>query len=146
MVKEQVQGVIVNVLRETEHTYEYLYLKRSGGKYKGHWWPVGGTCNPTESPLDCAIRELKEETNLNAFAIYPLGKKISHIDNISKLIGYVAFISAKQTVRLNYEHNDFKWMAVEKAYTFLPHYTHVYIKHIEDNFIKSKPQTSQNLL
>ncbi|MCF6442294.1 hypothetical protein L1077_22980 [Pseudoalteromonas luteoviolacea] len=91
-------------------------------------------------------QELKEETNLNAFAIYPLGKKISHIDNISKLIGYVAFISAKQTVRLNYEHNDFKWMAVEKAYAFLPHYTHVYIKHIEDNFIKSKPKPSQNLL
>ena len=41
------------------------------------WELPCGTLDPGEPPLDCAVRELKEETGFTASNIKPLGKSLS---------------------------------------------------------------------
>lgn len=136
MNNDLIKGVVVNVLRENGSETEYLYLQRSGGIFEGQWWPVAGNCKENESPTDCAIRELKEETGLDVLQLFELGKEVVHIDQQTKLLGFVAYVSKTAQVRLNYEHSSYKWLNTQSAYELLPKIVHPYIEHIYDNFIK----------
>ena len=55
-------GVVVFVLRREEDSHRYLFVRRSGGRFSGQWWPVTGTREAEETPRLTALRELREET------------------------------------------------------------------------------------
>ncbi|MGX7108986.1 NUDIX hydrolase [Facklamia miroungae] len=47
--------------------------KRKDDIHEGKWVSVGGKFEPGESPKECAIREIYEETGLKAKSLIPLG-------------------------------------------------------------------------
>ena len=63
-------AVAVYVLRRNASEIELLFLRRSGGQFEGRWWPVTGKREPGEDPIECAMRELREETGLTPQTLY----------------------------------------------------------------------------
>lgn len=45
---------------------QVLLLERVKEPFPGHWVAPGGKLEPGESPVECAVRELREETGLRA--------------------------------------------------------------------------------
>jgi 8-oxo-dGTP pyrophosphatase MutT (NUDIX family) len=45
---------------------QVLLLERVKEPFRGHWVAPGGKLEPGESPAECAVRELREETGLRA--------------------------------------------------------------------------------
>jgi 8-oxo-dGTP pyrophosphatase MutT (NUDIX family) len=136
------QGVVVNVIRQIDGTKEFLFLKRAGGQYQGEWWPVAGTCVDGEQPVDTALRELREETQLVPREMYSLGLEIGHLDGASKLAGYVAFVSPDCNVTLNYEHVECKWLPIKEVYDVVRSAVHPVIDHINSTFVENAPDLS----
>lgn len=91
-----------------------LLLKRSDkvDSYNNFWCFPGGRVEGNEKPLTAAIREAKEEVNLD---IHP--NNITHFYTFSRPDGKnIAFYSAKEwsgSISLNWESSDFKWFSKE---------------------------------
>jgi 8-oxo-dGTP pyrophosphatase MutT (NUDIX family) len=67
-----VTGVVVNAKRE-------VLLVRT---VHGNWWmPVGGCVEPGEEPADCILREIAEETGLDAEIV-----RLSSVDAMGSVI------------------------------------------------------------
>ena len=145
MENEKTVGVVVNVLRIVDGVGQFLFLRRSGGGYKNHWWPVAGKIEAGENPVQAVLRELKEEADLIPLEIYRLGMAVPHVDGKSKLEGFVAFVEPGTLVRLNYEHSEFGWLGVQEAIEGLPTYAIPFIRHIESRFLISQPQIDLRL-
>lgn len=147
--QERTTGVVVNVLRigakvneTSDIEYHFLSLQRSGGKFKGQWWPVAGTCEKEELPLNTALRELREETGITPDRIFELNMPVEHQDAHSHLQGYVAFVDSPCEVTLNYEHSDYRWLSVEAALAAVPEDGSPVIRFVVDNYIETVPNES----
>lgn len=150
--KVKTTGVVVNVLRVGEPNgsneenpslnFHFLSLLRSGGKYKGQWWPVAGTCEADEDPLNTALRELMEETGITPNKLFELNMPVEHIDDHFHLQGYVAFVESGCTVTLNYEHSDYRWISVDEALAAVPDDGSLVIQYVVDNYVLKSPSES----
>lgn len=136
------QGVIANILRRKGQGIEFLYLKRSGGRFAGQWWPVTGTLGEGEAPMAALFREIEEETGLPPEKIYRLGMEITHLDTGIPLYSYVVYVPDGCEVRLNHEHSEFAWLEAEAVYPLLHKSVHPVIQHIEASFVNREPQQS----
>jgi 8-oxo-dGTP pyrophosphatase MutT (NUDIX family) len=145
MEDEKTLGVVVNVLRIVDGVGQFLFLRRSDGAYKNQWWPVAGKVEVGENPVQAALRELKEETDLIPLEIYRLGMDVPHVDGKSKLEGFVAFVEPGSLVRLNNEHSEFGWFGVQEAIEGLPAYALPFLRHMERRFLISQPQMDLRL-
>ncbi len=80
-------GVIGYIIRQFPRERKALFLKLRGGQQIDAWWPVGGTLEAAEEPLQPALRELFEATGPGkALAIF------------------VAYVDETTPVTLNDEH------------------------------------------
>ncbi|MCP4752471.1 MAG: NUDIX domain-containing protein [Proteobacteria bacterium] len=136
---EKAAGVIVHVIRVVDGVGQFLYLRRSYGSYKDQWWPVAGNAKSGENPIQTALRELKEETDLIPLEIYKLGMSIPNVDGKSKLEGMVAFVEPTSMVRLNREHSEFCWFGVQKAIEEVSPFGVPFIRHMESRFLVAQP-------
>ena len=71
-----------------------LLGKRLGSFMSGSWGLAGGKLEPNETPIDCAKRELQEETNLTATSLDPFGlikekRGLHHVYVVKNYIGKV---------------------------------------------------------
>lgn len=143
MENKEVTGIVVNVIRRRDNSGDFLFLLRSGGRFKGEWWPVAGTCESNELPINTVVRELIEETGLSPIELYSLGKEVEHIDRTSKLEGFVAFVDPDAEVKLNYEHSEYKWLTVQEALEIVSVPIRPYIQYVDENFIKQVPESER---
>lgn len=65
------------IVRHTDGTY--LLMRRDSRKHYGGLWEAtaGGSALAGETPLDCAVRELREETGICAAGLTEVGTGIS---------------------------------------------------------------------
>ena len=116
-------GVSVSVVRDRAGVAELLFLRRSGGRFDGQWWPVTGTREGGEPPAACALRELEEETGLRPKALYATEIRAAVEGDRGHLRVFVAAVDAGAAVRLNWEHDDHRWLRVEEAESMTPPFT-----------------------
>lgn len=136
-----VAGVIVYVIRQFPDQRKVLFLKRSGGQHKDVWWPVGGTPEAGEEPLQTALRELREETGLRPDQLFSFGMEIPHADSTRALATFVAFVDVTTPVTLNYEHSDYQWLSGAEAVNQVPGHSKLYLEHLSERFIVEFPST-----
>ena len=103
-----------------------LILKKAPDDYNypNHWSFTSGFVKEFEAGEDTVIREIKEETGLDA-TIKKVGKVIKVKDNINKknwLIMTFLCETHESKVTLDHENTDYTWVTREeiKNYTFVP--------------------------
>ena len=68
----------------------YLLMQRDFAKHYGGLWELtaGGSAFFNETPIECAIRELKEETGIIAFNLHEIGRVV-HDEHHSLYVVYL---------------------------------------------------------
>lgn len=117
-----VRASIVDVypLRGSGAGLEVLCLRRSAAtRCGGSWEVVHGHVEGEESPVAAALRELREETGVDAERLYNLSRVESfylHRSNEIALIpAFAAFVDPAGAVRLSPEHDAHEWMPLDAA-------------------------------
>jgi len=98
-----------------------LLIERGGEPYKGSWATVGGFVERNENTHDAAIRELKEEANLDVPTLTFIGiADEPHRDPRQRTLSciYACVITDKlsEQVKAGDDAVDFKWVSVEDIY------------------------------
>jgi len=99
---------------------EVLVLRRAAGlRSPGTWESVHGHVVPDERPVDAAVRELREETGLEASRLYNLSRVESFYlhgrDLLALIPAFCAIVPAGAVVRLSEEHDRSEWVQPEEA-------------------------------
>ena len=116
--------VSVLVVRGSSANAEVLLMQRAGDYLRGVWSYVAGHIDPGEPAWRSALRELHEETRLTPAAFFSANQCEQFYDLREECIAvvpaFVAFVAEDATVRLNREHDAFRWLRWEEAMSLLP--------------------------
>ncbi|MBW3015486.1 NUDIX hydrolase [Candidatus Woesearchaeota archaeon] len=94
-----------------EETGKILVLKRNNEPFKGKWCLPGGHVDPGEDIEKALERELKEETNLDIKEKRFLKQEKENFRDIKwEAILYIFRCKIEGEVKLNHEHEDFRWI------------------------------------
>ena len=94
--------------------YQVLLLRRAVPPVEaiGTWCLPGGGIMIGETPLDTAKRKLLEETGLEASSFIESGHAVTYMFKGKQNIAIGMIVWARDfEVKMNYEHNDYKWVA-----------------------------------
>lgn len=92
-----------------------LFLKRNNPPL--NWAPPAGKLQENETPLEGAIREIKEETGLDATVLMCVETWVGKpVDKYIVSSTYVCQADSKQ-VFLSKEHSDYRWVRIDKLLT-----------------------------
>lgn len=111
MAPEPPHGATIVVYRHVRDAVEFLILHRAhSGREEGHWaWtPPSGARYPDETIVDCAHRELGEETGLELDLI-PIDSRESGWR------WFAARLEGETEIRLSDEHDRHEWVTYEEA-------------------------------
>ncbi len=102
-----------------ENKIKYLLMKRSSHeKYPDIWQMVTGKIHEDEEAFTAALRELKEETNLEVEKLFIVPKVNSFYnsddDSVCLIPVFVALVKYDQ-VTLSSEHQAYKWVNKKNA-------------------------------
>lgn len=119
------------VRKNFDGNFEFLVLKRSNycSIYPNIWQVVTGTIKENETALDCAIRELYEETTLIPLKIWKIpyvALFYNHLDNkihTSPVFGFL--VSYDNEVIISEEHSDFLWLPLDNLLKLLELPSHI---------------------
>ena len=94
---------------------EYVNGKRI--PFGGYWAIFGGSCEEQENPMICAIRELKEETQIDLeFHNIIYSRSIQNEDNLFNV--YFTELDHQPDVNLNQEHTEYGWFSIDELDRF----------------------------
>ncbi|CAN5638246.1 NUDIX domain-containing protein [soil metagenome] len=117
--------VEVYIFKKIENKILYLILKRKNSRkvYPGIWQVVTGKREKGEKIYLSAMRECKEETDLNQKKFYSLPMTTSFYspddDKIHIIPLFLAEVHSEESVKLSEEHEEFKWCDLEEAVSLL---------------------------
>ncbi len=113
-----------HLFRLEEDGIRFLLIKRSQSEiYPGLWQMVTGKIEEGEKAFQTALREIKEETNLNVHRLWSLpnlNSFYSPSEDSVVLVPVFAALVEEAEVKLSAEHTDFKWVDVPEALRLLP--------------------------
>jgi prepilin-type N-terminal cleavage/methylation domain-containing protein len=118
MKKESSAGAVIFFQKGKKK--EYLLLNYLGG----HWGFPKGHIEFNENPIKTTIREIKEETDLDAKIIPGFERKITYSFRhkgefvIKDVVFYLAKVQS-QKVRLSKEHKGYVWLPYRPAYNLI---------------------------
>lgn len=94
-----------------------LVIKRHREPFAGFWAPPGGKMEPGESPLECARRELSEETGLVADVLQLRGivREVATTPDWEWLIYVYLVREAKGDVKLEAASREMTWLPIESV-------------------------------
>ncbi|PJC44270.1 hypothetical protein CO038_04595 [Candidatus Pacearchaeota archaeon CG_4_9_14_0_2_um_filter_39_13] len=80
---------------------------------EGGWFVVTGGLENNESLENAVKREIKEETGLESIDVFGLNwGSLYEWHGLCEEMNFIAFVK-KGKIRLNEEHNDYKWLDLE---------------------------------
>jgi dATP pyrophosphohydrolase len=129
----------------TGKDYELLQLRRAREDYMGHTWQtVRGRHEGNETAWQAALRELREETGLTPREFYKLSNMemfyLVHDDTIWHAPSFVAVVSRDDVVKLNEEHDAFRWVPMASAEQhFMWPAEHVSLREIDREILHNGP-------
>jgi 8-oxo-dGTP pyrophosphatase MutT (NUDIX family) len=115
-----IPGVIeLFVIRHNAGDWRVLTLQRAAdGKRPGSWETVYGKIDAREKPERAAVRELREETGLEAESLYnvTVSSFYLHASNtVQMCVTFAAFVAVDAHVVLSDEHQKFEWLTLDAA-------------------------------
>ena len=113
-------GVVdVYVVRPYRKTWRVLTMQRSSGtRCPGAWETVHGRIEAGERPEDAALRELREETGLEADRLYSITVHPFYLhqwQSVQLAVVFCAFVREPGDVTLGPEHAHAEWLTVAAA-------------------------------
>ncbi len=104
-----------HIIRKVRNKIEFLLLKRSPNeKYPNIWQMVTGKIKENEKAFETAIREIKEETNLDISEIFVVPKVNSFYNEekneIVLIPVFVVIIGSESKIIISKEHSKYRWV------------------------------------
>ncbi len=113
IVDDKLYEVAVAVTRHSK-TGKYLVMKRSGEESSSGLWSFPGGLVEDESIEEAAMRELEEETGLDA-EIVDSAEPFRRKGSIGPLKLYFFLVETdSEKVVLNHEHSEYRWVELEE--------------------------------
>lgn len=136
-------GAAVVLIKKVDGEGRFLLLQRANDPVDA-WCYVAGKIEKNEKAYESAIREAKEETGLDVKDLYSADtcEQFYEINRDSIWIApvFVGFVNEKAEVRLNNEHNRYKWCTFDECLELLTFPgTKKIIESINENFILKTP-------
>lgn len=121
----RVTGVDVWPFRTRDGAGEFLLLHRSGRDGRPFWQGVSGWIEPDEVPHLAALRELREETGLEAEALFTVDAVFDiykwRRGAVEATIPFAAQVGDGAGPILSDEHDDWRWASLQQALALVPY-------------------------
>jgi len=121
----RVTGVDVWPYRTVEGRSEFLLLHRSGRDGSPFWQGVSGWIEAGEPPHLAALRELREETGLDALELYSVHAVFDLYawkrGTVEAIVPFAAQVAAGAVPRLSEEHDEWRWGSLAEAVELVPY-------------------------
>ena len=119
-----VRYIDLYALRRASGAWELLTLRRAAGtRCTGAWEVVHGHLEDGERAPAAALRELREETGLEAARLYNLSRVETFYrhatDEVALIPVFVALVAGPADPRLGAEHDAWAWRSLGEAGTVL---------------------------
>jgi 8-oxo-dGTP pyrophosphatase MutT (NUDIX family) len=104
----------------------FLALKRSSGNpiYPGLWQAVTGTIETGETAIECALREVEEETGLKPKEIWTIPFVGTFFDpyqnSVNAIPVFGVLVDYQEEIRISSEHTEFAWLSLEEFIERVP--------------------------
>jgi 8-oxo-dGTP pyrophosphatase MutT (NUDIX family) len=102
---------------------EILLLQRSHNlDFPGYWGLVGGLVDDEEKPLNAALREMTEETDIPKEFVEVSNEKTFEITSTNRTVSlkitvFLATLTIQHKVTIDpYEHSAFKWVGIPQLF------------------------------
>ena len=145
-----IRAFIVSLVavRHRREQHQVLLLKRTQS-LAGEWCQIAGKLEEGETAWQAALRELKEETELEPETFYSadICEQFYEADRdaISLAPVFLAFVKPDAQVTLNHEHSAYRWVSFDEAFEMVAFGgQRKVLRWIEEEFIQRKP--SKHLL
>ncbi|KAI6183312.1 Bis(5'-nucleosyl)-tetraphosphatase [asymmetrical] [Aphelenchoides bicaudatus] len=116
-IKMAIRAAGLLVYRVVNGSNEYLLLQASYPPH--HWTPPKGHVDPGEDEWQAALRETKEEANIDS-SLLDIHKDFCHVQHYTtnkgpKTVSYWLAHLKTYDVQLSHEHQNWKWLSLEPA-------------------------------
>jgi dATP pyrophosphohydrolase len=119
LTEAKVGAVDVYVLRRAGDEWQVLLLQRTAGtRCPGSWEAVHGRIEPGERPEEAALREVREETGLEAERLYNVTVQAFYLHTANAVmlaVVFAAIVRDPAAVTLGPEHERAEWLGIPEA-------------------------------